>query len=88
MPFSVNEDTVYFILNLTENEHYIVEDMIRDSLQESGYGELVYYRQLKQGHIPMRREVKIKFTNKRVFDMLKDYEKYLEPTNKYEEIQW
>ena len=53
-------ETFYFCLELTENEHDIVEwtikEFIKDCLEDTN---LVYYRQLKDGHIPMIREVKI-----------------------------
>lgn len=87
MPFSVDKDLIYFILKLTENEHYSTEQEISNYLQESGYGELIYYRKLKLGHRPMRREIKIKFNNKKLFEFLLKYEDYLEPTNKYDEIR-
>lgn len=49
---------LYFCLMLTENEHYIVCDYIKDYCNENGL-ELRYYRKYKLGHIPMWREVKI-----------------------------
>jgi len=48
----------YFTLNLTENEHYIVEDMIRDFCSKNSI-KVIYYRKFKNGHIPMYRECKI-----------------------------
>ena len=52
------DKTQYFCLKLTENEHYVVEDMIKDWCSENG-GRLIYYRVLKDGHVPMIREIKI-----------------------------
>ena len=46
----------FFTLCLTENEHYIVEDMIREKCLELGY-EVSYYRKFNE---PMYRECKIK----------------------------
>lgn len=57
---SPNLDKEYFFtIQLTENEHDIVENMIREFCDENGF-TLVYYRNFKGGHIPMQREVKIK----------------------------
>ena len=53
------KDEHYFTLNLTEAEHSIIEDKLRKLCNEKGL-ELIYYRKIKSGHIPMRREVKIK----------------------------
>lgn len=53
-------ETFYFCLKLTENEHYIVEDEIKAVLDEfTNDCNLVYYRKLKDGHVPMIREIKI-----------------------------
>lgn len=48
----------YFTLGLTENEHYIVEDMIREFCSDNNI-EVKYYRKFKSGHVPMERECKI-----------------------------
>lgn len=48
----------YFCLYLTENEHYIVEDRLLKWCDELNLS-MLYYRQLKDGHIPMYREIKI-----------------------------
>ena len=48
----------YFRLKLTENEHYIIEDSIKDFCNKNDL-QLVYYRKMKNGHIPMVRECKI-----------------------------
>lgn len=48
----------YFTTSLTENEHYIVEDMIRQECLKQGI-EVAYYRKFKTGHVPMQRECKI-----------------------------
>lgn len=54
-------EEIYFCLYLTSNEHECVEQEIREFCQSNEGYELVYYRQLKDGHIPMYREVKIRF---------------------------
>lgn len=49
---------LFFTQYLTENEHYIVEDVIRQTANELNC-EVKYYRKLKQGHVPGYRECKI-----------------------------
>ena len=48
----------YFNLNLTENEHFIVEGDLLDFCNKNDL-TLLYYRKLKTGHVPMWREVKV-----------------------------
>lgn len=67
-------DEIYFCLNLTENEHYIVEDMIRKECNRLDC-QLKYYRQLKEGHIPMYREVKVCGTMKQLNSLKKYFHK-------------
>ena len=55
-------DTFYFCLELTENEHYIVGDMIDVFCLENGY-VFHYYRKLSDGHVPMLRECKVEGKN-------------------------
>lgn len=62
---------LYFRLSLTENEHYIVNDMFYRKCNELGLN-LMYYRKLKNGHIPSIREVKV------VGEKLYRFQKYLE----------
>lgn len=57
------EDTFYFCMNLTENEHYVVESDFDKKCKELGMA-LVYYRVLKDGHVPMFREVKVQGTKR------------------------
>jgi hypothetical protein len=52
-------DETYFCMDLTEGEHFVVEDMLRTFCNENGM-ELVYYREIKTGHIPCIREVKVR----------------------------
>lgn len=52
-------DTFYFCMNLTEGEHWCVQSDIEKFLETCADAHLVYYRQLKDGHVPMYREVKI-----------------------------
>ena len=63
---------------LTENEHYIVANEIFSWCQQNGC-HLVYYRKLKNGHIPMIREVKIASeTNLGKFkSFMKQYKDYI-----------
>jgi hypothetical protein len=79
------KDAHYFCLYLTENEHFIVEDQLRDLCIEHEW-ELVYYRQLKDGHWPCYREVKIKGDNNRyIKDLInKLYGDHIKP-NPYKE---
>ena len=48
----------YFTTYLTENEHCVVEMMIRDECRKRGI-EVSYYRRFKTGHVPCYRECKI-----------------------------
>lgn len=43
---------------LTENEHYVVEDLMRGYCLANGL-ELKYYRKIKTGHEPCWREFKV-----------------------------
>ena len=52
------ENEFYFCLVLTENEHYIVEDMLKNICLKYDC-KLKYYRKLKEGHMPTYREIKI-----------------------------
>jgi hypothetical protein len=52
-------DTFYFCMYLTENEHWCMQSTIEKFLETCANAKLVYYRQLKDGHVPMHREVKI-----------------------------
>jgi hypothetical protein len=49
---------LYFCLHLTENEHHLASWDIQDKCKELGL-EFNYYRKLKDGHVPMYREVKV-----------------------------
>lgn len=53
-------DDIYFCLELTEEEHNFTEGMLSVLCMLCGM-ELVYYRKVKTGHIPMIREVKVRF---------------------------
>ena len=48
----------YFCLYLTESEHSFVQQEISEYCTENNLN-LMYYRKLKDGHIPMYREVKV-----------------------------
>lgn len=61
-------DGTYFQLTLTENEHYIVEDMLREFCATQPGMSVKYYRKLKLGHAPTYREVKIIGGSRPAFD--------------------
>ena len=48
---------LYGCFDLTTEEHFIVEDLLRKKCDEIG-AKLIYYRQLKDGHVPCIREFK------------------------------
>ena len=50
---------LYFCLHLTENEHYIICSELEELCEKHDL-ELLYYRQLKEGHVPMFREIKLR----------------------------
>ncbi len=52
-------EELYFCLELTENEHWVVRGMIQDFCDKNNV-ELLYYRKLKTGHIPCVREIKLR----------------------------
>lgn len=72
-------DELYFCLYLTESEHWIVENDIN---KMCGYLNLrlCYYRELKEGHIPMFREIKISGNG----TSIKRFKKYMRQ-EKYDE---
>lgn len=49
---------IYFCLKLTEAEHYIVAEALKSQCERLGI-KLLYYRKLKDGHVPMIREAKV-----------------------------
>lgn len=51
------KDTFYFLTLCAECEHGFVEEIFERELKLRGY-ELIYYRKMKNGHIPMQREAK------------------------------
>lgn len=55
----MNKNEMYFCLVLTEGEHWFAERDIRNECERLGGLEIKYYRQLKEGHVPLYREVKI-----------------------------
>jgi len=81
------KDACYFCLELTENEHFCVEDEISQICKTYGW-ELVYYRRLKDGHVPMYREVKITGDNIRHINSLiqEKYSDFMKP-NPYKETE-
>lgn len=61
----------FFTTKLTENEHCIVEGMIREECQKQGI-KVVYYRKFKHGHIPLYRECKLECEPWRGIKVLED----------------
>lgn len=51
------KDAFYFTTSATENEHFFIEEFLREALEKDGY-KLLYYRKFKNGHVPMKREAK------------------------------
>ena len=51
-------DELYFCFVNTESDHFGLSQMLLDQCELHGC-ELRYYRELKDGHIPMWREVKL-----------------------------
>lgn len=76
---------IYFCLELTESEHWRVEEELK-SLCSQHELELVYYRELKEGHIPMHREVKLRGDINRVKAYIREHklDKHVVP-NPYSE---
>jgi len=64
-------EELFFTTRLTENEHYIVENMIKDRCAKNGLN-LVYYRKFKTGHVPTYRECKISGNFGKICKMLND----------------
>lgn len=62
----------YFTIYLTENEHYFVEDELRQYCDKHGL-EMVYYRSFKTGHVPCQRECKIRGFSPRKFKDFKTW---------------
>jgi hypothetical protein len=50
---SASHKEIYLCIHGSENEHYSIETKLRELF------EVKYYRQLKDGHVPLLREVKI-----------------------------
>ena len=63
-------DFTYFVLELTENEHYIVADIVRTFCLDNNM-ELEFYTTLNP-HIPLMREVKIKGDKHKILEFLID----------------
>lgn len=59
---------LYFCLRLTENEHHIVSWDIQDKCKELDL-EFIYCRELKEGHVPLYREVKVSGTRTQIFKL-------------------
>jgi hypothetical protein len=58
-------EELYFCLYLTENEHDIASHDIQEQCGNLGL-EFKYYRKLKDGHVPMYREVKVRGTRTQI----------------------
>jgi len=57
-PIIAHGDESYFCLYLTENEHSIVAEYIREWCSKNSL-TMKYYRKLKEGHCACYREVKV-----------------------------
>jgi len=79
-----DENTHYFRLYLTENEHYIVEGYLKDFCQKNNL-EFIYYRTLKNGHVPCVREIKVKGERWKIEKFLWDYDINTIPKEEYSE---
>jgi hypothetical protein len=60
---------LYGCFYLTENEHFIVEDILQKKCDEIG-AKLVYYRKLKDGHVPCVREYKIQGAKYMLYEII------------------
>lgn len=67
---------IYFCLKLSENEHRIIEQELKDLCGKNDLS-LVYYRKLKDGHIPMYRELKISGKINRIRNYLEEIINYI-----------
>ena len=65
------QNDFYFTLELTSNEHSIVEFMIREACAKQNI-EVLYYRRFKNGNISCQRECKIMAPPKIAKKILKD----------------
>lgn len=79
-------EEIYCILQLTENEHYVVEDMLRKKCLELNI-HVAYYRNMKNGHIPLLREFKV-IGDKlwRFWNWMKEDDVYLDKHNDTHEL--
>lgn len=67
---------IYFCLYLTENEHFIIENELKNVCNKLNL-KLQYYRKLKDGHVPTYREVKI------IGDNINKIKKYIKESKLY-----
>lgn len=59
------KDAYYFVIRLTEGEHEIVSEDIKNYCENTENGvEFKYYRKFKTGHEPMFRECKVRGNRK------------------------
>jgi hypothetical protein len=65
----MNDKLLYGCFDLTENEHYIVEAILKKKCDEIG-AKLIYYRELKDGHVPCIREYKIQGAKWMLYQMM------------------
>lgn len=68
----MNEE-IYFTTHLTETEHNIVHELLKEQCAKRNL-ELVYYREFKQGHVPMYRECKVRGKIGNIVKMISDIE--------------
>lgn len=70
LKFTKKLDELFFTLFLTENEHWIVEDIIKTQAPKFNC-QVRYYRKLKQVHVPCYRECKIVGEKSDIFKLSK-----------------
>lgn len=66
------KDTFYFLTHSTENEHLCLKSIFEIELEKRGY-ELIYYRKMKSGHIPLQREAKTNAPRWEVLNICMDF---------------
>lgn len=79
MKLSKSKTELYFCLRLTENEHFLVKSSILEQCSELKL-KLKYYRTLKEGHVPLYREIKVVGDNINEFVLFLKKEQYLQFT--------
>jgi len=63
-------DDLYFCIKLTEAEHQIGAEKLKEACDRAGV-KLVFWRKLIDGHVPMFREVKVQGTQPQLDEIKK-----------------